>query len=342
MRREKGFTLVELLVVIAIIGILIALLLPAVQAAREAARRSQCSNNLKQVGLALHNYNDVFKVLPACVYRNGQNDFWRGYSAFTMILPFMEQEAVYEQVQTDSRQFFEHWDVGAMSTARRPTIATFQCPSDSPFPANTGRENNTGCNYGVSFGSTLQWANANAQNGMFRAHNEGINNPVQREIKFAEVRDGLTNTLMVSEHLTGDMNGGSLINGETSEVRSAVGWSGGSTEYPSAADLTTWGQQCEQTTSHLSSNGGHWISPQPTQASLNTVAPPNWQFPNCQVSSSGYSSDRNGLYTPRSRHPGGVNAALGDASVRFISETIDLRTFQWIGGRDDGNALPEF
>ena len=92
-------------------------------------------------------------------------------------------------------------------------------------------------------------------------------------------------------------------------------------------------------TAHLGTNGQHWISPEPTQSVLNTAAPPNWKWPNCQNSTSGFSSDRDGLYSPRSRHPGGVNAALGDGSIRFISETIDFNTFQWLGARADGKAI---
>jgi prepilin-type N-terminal cleavage/methylation domain-containing protein len=90
-QKRSGFTLVELLVVIAIIGILVGLLLPAVQAAREAARRMQCSNNMKQIGLAMHNYHDTHKSFPTFVIHNGQGDYWRGYSAFTQMLPFIEQ-----------------------------------------------------------------------------------------------------------------------------------------------------------------------------------------------------------------------------------------------------------
>jgi prepilin-type N-terminal cleavage/methylation domain-containing protein len=341
-QSRGGFTLVELLVVIAIIGVLVALLLPAVQAAREAARRTQCNNNLKQIALGMHNYHDVHNRLPAYIYRNGQNDAWQGYSAFTMILPFIEQDTVYQQVRTASQTFFFGWNSGQVEVARSARLGSFQCPSDSRFPATaTGRENNTGCNYGFSFGSTLLWTNINEQNGMFRGPTDDITaaRQVSREVTFADVRDGLSNTLMLSEHLSGNNNSGSLMVGQSSEVRRSSAGPTGATQFPSQAALEAWGQQCAQITDHLSSNGNHWIAPLPTQTALNTVAPPNWRFPNCQWSPSGYSSDRNGLYAPRSRHPGGVNAALGDASVRFISETVDFQTFQNLGARDDGIAI---
>ena len=342
MRRRKGFTLVELLVVIAIIGILIALLLPAVQAAREAARRSQCTNNLKQVGIAFHNYHDTFKKLPAFVYRNGQNDYWQGYSAFTQALPFMEQDALYQQVVTATGQFLHHWSsngTGTLEATRRARIQTLICPSDVQFPSTQGGwSNGPGCNYGVSFGSTVSWANFNNQNGLFRGHTGSLTAPVKAEINFADATDGLSNVLMVSEHLTGDNNDGQLMTGKSSEPRIGSAFPNAQV-FPAVADLETWGQACLSTTTHNSENGNAWIAPEPTQTALNTVAPPNWKYPNCQTSGSGFAADRDGLYTPRSRHPGGVNALVSDGSVRFVSETIDVLVFQRFGARNDANPI---
>ncbi len=127
-RRKAAFTLVELLVVIAIIGILIALLLPAVQAAREAARRSQCSNNLKQIALAFHNYADTHKKFPAYQYPVVGTNSWEGHSALTMVLPFMEQGPVYEKVD-----FRKKWDDTAVQP-NRVKIGTLLCPTDADYP----------------------------------------------------------------------------------------------------------------------------------------------------------------------------------------------------------------
>ncbi len=336
---QRGFTLVELLVVIAIIGVLVGLLLPAVQAAREAARRMSCGNNLKQLGLAMHNYHDTFNTLPAFAYRNGQNDYWRGYSGFTQILPYIEQQPLHDQLRTVTRDFWHHWDTGGeggqLEVLRRTAIPAFLCPSDIRFqPAASGRDSGRGCNYGMSSGTTIAWANMTEQNGMFRGNTSG-NPTIRGELRFADVIDGLSNTLMLSEHLVGDNNNSRLMNGKSSEPRIGTAFPG-DRQFPSQIDLDTFGAACEATTTHNSTNGQHWIAPIPTQTMLNTVAPPNWRFPTCQTSGSGFASDRDGVYPARSRHPGGVQCTVGDASVRFVSETVDLNTWHAFGGRDDG------
>jgi hypothetical protein len=178
-----------------------------------------------------------------------------------MILPFIEQDTVYQQVRTASNNFFFGWDYVQVEAARSTRLGIFQCPSDSRFPASTtGRENNTGCNYGVSFGSTLLWTNINEQNGMFRGPTDSIAaaRQVSREVTFAHVRDGLSNTLMISEHLSGDNNNGSLMVGQTSEVRRYFFGPTGATQFPSQAALEAWGQQCAQITDQRLFLGSEW------------------------------------------------------------------------------------
>ena len=343
----RGFTLVELLVVIAIIGVLVGLLLPAVQAAREAARRMSCSNNLKNLGLAMHNYHDTHSSLPAAVYRNGQNDYWRGYSAFTQILPFIEQQPLADQIREDTENFLTHWDMEEAQEARAVRIETFVCPSAPSFPsAPAGWSNGAGCNYGVSLGSSIEWDNASRQNGMFRGHsgNQGADNPSEInsdpvEIKFRDATDGLSNTLLISEHLSGDNQDAALLNGNSSETRIGSAFPNDTWEYATQEELEQFGQACEATETHNSENGCQWIAPEPTQTALNTMAPPNWRYPNCQTSGSGFAADRDGVYTARSQHTGGVQCAVGDGSVRFVTGAVDLKTWQWFGGRNDGNAV---
>ncbi|TWT34485.1 DUF1559 domain-containing protein [Blastopirellula retiformator] len=344
-KNRAGFTLVELLVVIAIIGVLIALLLPAVQQAREAARRMQCTNNLKQLGLAFHNYHDTYNTLPAMNYRPTSKNSYLGYGALVRILPFIEEGNLYDQLQTASNNFGNTWASGSVTTIRRIAVESFKCPSDQDYPGNTttgGWHDGPGCNYGVSFGSTKSWTSVNNQNGMFRGpigwdSTNMVETGQKPELGFNSVTDGLSNTLLASEHLVGDDNDNVLAPGKTSEPREAgtVSWN----QYPTQAEIDAFGATCESATGHNGTNGQHWVMSLPTQTALNTIAPPNWKYPNCQMASSGIASDRDGVYAPRSRHPGGVVCVAGDGSTKFITETIDLSAWQRFGGRDDGQVF---
>lgn len=319
---RQAFTLVELLVVIAIIGILIALLLPAVQAAREAARRSQCTNNLKQIALAFHNYVDTHKVFPAYQYHVEGTSSWHGHGALTMALPYLEQGPVYDKVT-----FYYRWDDGG----RQPDevkIGTFLCPTDSPFP-NLAHPGN---NYVVCGGGRINLYDAGNPvdaSGIFVR---------RRETTFAQIRDGTSNVIMLSEILKGDDTGSMLT-----KQRDFTNNLGTYTDrFPPASQIESLGVACDSnaTSWHQSNAGQRWMGSFPGFIAFNTVAPPNWDHVSCcQGGTFGYACDRNGIVPPRSFHPGGVNAALGDASVRFISETIDLLLFQRAGAREDGNTI---
>ena len=335
--KRVGFTLVELLVVIAIIGILIALLLPAVQAAREAARRSQCSNNLKQFALAAHNYHDVHKTFPRGGYiptTLGPEAWriWQGYSVHTMLLPYMEQNAIFDNIQ-----WHREW-YNQTQTVRNTAIAAFQCPSAGKAPLHTSIWNGgPGCNYAVSFGPTLDWVNPTNRQG------PGAFSP-QRETSMADLRDGTSNTILAGEMLTGDGNGGIYLPGEP--VRNAQYGVARPWEYPNASvtlqsNIDAWGAQCEANKGdHLSSNGWGFLGANYTQTCFNTVAPPNWKYPTCIATGPpGYSSDRDGIYPSRSYHPGGSQHALGDGSVRFIGETIQLDLYQALGTKSGGEPV---
>jgi prepilin-type N-terminal cleavage/methylation domain-containing protein/prepilin-type processing-associated H-X9-DG protein len=331
-RRRSGFTLVELLVVIAIIGILVGLLLPAVQAAREAARRMSCGNNLKQLGLAVHNYEGAYGRIPktasdvwgAGVYNTAN---WRGYSAHTAILPFIEQGNVFNQFRFDQAHYENIGVPGAIQVART-RIDTFLCPSDRDSPNRTDIGWN---NYGFSEGSNSGWnVNPADANGMFQRlfYN-----------KFADVIDGLSNTVMISEFIKGDFQDARFtINGDF--VRGQPFPGGWTAQFPTQALVEQYGQQClGGTAQHRSPAGFRWVAPGFYNSAINTIAPPNWRFPSCMVCNGCGQGDSQGVFPPRSRHTAGVQVAFGDGSVRFIGDTIDFLVWQGLGSANGQEAV---
>jgi prepilin-type N-terminal cleavage/methylation domain-containing protein len=333
--NRRGFTLVELLVVIAIIGILVALLLPAVQAAREASRRSACGNNLKQIALAWHNYADINKQrLPRTankVVRAADGSVadgnWNSYSALTMVLPFIEQSNVFNQLRWDQWHYDNSGSPGSL-TVIRSRIPAFLCPSDPDFPSSseTGQTN-----YAVSEGSSVGWTVDNNGNGMFdRNRYKGFN----------DVTDGLSNTIMMGEIIKGDNNNGQYT--VVSDVIKGQSLSGYPLTFWSQAQLDTYGAGCASGSSNHNSFAGHrWAAPGNYNAAFNCLAPPNWRYPACMECSGCGQGDSRGVFPSRSRHPGGSQHAMGDGSVRLITGTINLQTYQALGSCNGGDIVNE-
>jgi len=290
-RTTKGFTLVELLVVIAIIGILVALLLPAVQAAREAARRMSCGNNSKQIALALHNYHDVHKKFPpGWLWDGGAN--WETWGWSALVLPFMEQQPLYDQLGIGTVNIWQYHSVtGApwqrAKEALEKPIETFICPSDTGYrkpgrvsdarrfdggrafaahPYRPGSSNYIG-NMGFR---QRRRAQQNIAGGMFAGNSE---------VSISGIKDGTSNTILFGERDTQFCRGGSWVG-----VRNADGI-GSRGVYTSVA----------------------WARP-----IINAPDPPF-----------GWGSDRGCGEGYGSMHPTGAHVALCDGSVRFLSETID-------------------
>ncbi len=306
-RLRRAFTLVELLVVIAIIGILVALLLPAVQAAREAGRRSSCNNNLKQLALGMHNHHDTLKSFPP-----GQwNDFYANDSPsirgcwVQTLLPFIEQNALAD-IYLAAHATNGGWAL--LCPNKDTVIPALFCPSDGASPkTQTFDTNNVNgqdvvqglhVNYVTCAGSTYYTANGRDMNGMFYAKSKS---------KFSSMTDGSSNTLFFGEI---------IVSPDTT-----------------ANDLR--GRYCN------SWEGNNWFT---SLLPPNTSTPDGQQYqgqplPKAPISNLG--AGALGLFT-RSYHPGGVNVALGDGSVRFVSNTVNAQVFQALGTRNGGEPTGDF
>ena len=303
-RRPKGFTLVELLVVIAIIGVLIALLLPAVQQAREAARRMQCSNNLKQLGLALHNHHDTYGYMPP------MRDIGGGHSArrngFILLLPFVEQNNAYEQINANLGP--NPWDDQDMWETFG--FDGFTCPSSVP-PASFRHQQQVSKNYMMCLGDRLVDRDGPMQNtrGMFQ-RGRVTNNQITNKLNFASVTDGLSNTMAFSERIAYASNGR-----PEQGAFAQITLDGNSSPSDCTAALTgTWAGQIEES---------RWNDGRSPYSGYFAAAPPN------SVSCTGDGSSGNihdgsfALPGASSLHPGGVLTVLGDGSVRFVADTVD-------------------
>ena len=318
LRTRLGFTLVELLVVIAIIGVLVALLLPAVQAAREAARRSQCSNNEKQLGIALHNYHDVHQRFP--YMRGGRNQSRCGdYSGFVSMLPFLEEGPRFDAIYNDPA--YRHpWDNGFLPFQGQ--LSVFACPS-SKFPPNRNFPNQRHRSYHFSVGTTIVRNYDGETNGLFgfQALN-GACSGITLQKGFKDINDGSSNTIAITEKGAGAEAGSRIIEGQS--------------VYPySTASLLANPGTCMATAVNRRYRPGIniaaftaadiWAFGHPQWTAFTTVLPPN--SPSCYDVNGNNPSNASGIFSASSFHPGGVVACMADGSVRFVSNSIDCANF---------------
>jgi prepilin-type N-terminal cleavage/methylation domain-containing protein len=314
---RRAFTLVELLVVIAIIGILIALLLPAVQAAREAARRMQCTNRMKQFVLAMHNYSDTHNCLPSNVPTSGSGG---KLAPNIFMLPFFEQSARYAQ-----------WvSIGGFGLGAHPTSAVSQpvykqpipdllCPSDprATSPNNWDENGPARCNIMTNRADTVYNNHGGESTGhLFRGI---IGDP--RAFTLESITDGLSNTLAISEAFgTASSNTDIIKDGGIHNVNS------GNVHYDPITYCLTDGYSVTdkskvKTAATSNYRGQFWTDGRPLTTGVNTVLPPNTLSCSRQASA----VNNYGVWTASSFHSGGVNCGVCDGSVRFISNTINNR-----------------
>ncbi|MDO5552205.1 MAG: DUF1559 domain-containing protein [Planctomycetia bacterium] len=339
---KNAFTLVELLVVIAIIGILIALLLPAVQAAREAARRMQCTNNLKQIALSVHNYHDVNNALPAQMsgpwdkmYCIASNHVW--------LLPYNEQSARYETICTLKRDPYTN-QANDEYSGKIPYLG---CPSDpvSGDPC-TWIGNRVRTNYMLSLGDTITGTPCYLGNtgytgpGTLIENKRGFTGGRMKWITLAAVTDGLSNTVAFGERATATESSSKKLKGGVAVLAKADLTPGNC----SAARDTTDQSLLSASEFHNSGAGACWSGGFSAANCIQTILPPN--APSCAAKPGDAQADSDGklsISTVSSYHSGGANIALGDGSVRFISDTINASTTgatNYDSGPDSGGVSP--
>ena len=331
-RHKRAFTLIELLVVIAIIAVLIALLLPAVQAAREAARRSQCVNNLKQLGLAVLNYESSNQCLPPAHVGYGWND----WSAASMILPMMEQSPLFNAINFTTG--FASPATLQNTTIFNTTIATLICPSDIDRLTNrTGHSNYPMCAGSEAY--TMKYGDNFRGVGIDLGQQGGVGG----KIGLRDIIDGTSNTVCFSERVKGVDTGLDSLT-PTSSVSNTNNWYPNAsplvdyasclTLYPSAANLANMSLSGNSATTD-STMGSFWhLGLGRTGGIYTNIMPPNtWS---CVTNN----QDMNGaLLTASSRHPGGVNAVFSDGSVKFVKNSINYLAWMAVGTIGNGEVV---
>jgi prepilin-type N-terminal cleavage/methylation domain-containing protein/prepilin-type processing-associated H-X9-DG protein len=378
MKARRGFTLIELLVVIAIIAVLIALLLPAVQSAREAARRIQCTNNIKQLGLALHNYISANNAAPPGIVNTYyvypgvgvQLSTWTAWSAQALMLPYVEQGPLYNAANFNWNCCYNGMGDAINRTVYSTRIASFLCPSDGL----AGQQNIN--SYQGSIGtSTIQYPTDGNTTGLFNVYNNLPNlpspQPSTSSVSLAAITDGTSNTIAFGEGLVGDYSKNSNYRGNGmagaadvplvsgSGLPGTPGISGNNSESNPQAVLQAlsncnafWASPSLKTCSGYTSccmvgikqyDGKTWALGERGYTLFNTIVPPNSkQYPwrNCRLTTClPCAPEGSSFINASSYHPGGANFAFADGSVRFIKDSVSMLTYQAIGTRNGGEVV---
>jgi prepilin-type N-terminal cleavage/methylation domain-containing protein/prepilin-type processing-associated H-X9-DG protein len=339
---HKAFTLVELLVVIAIIAILIGLLLPAVQKVRQSAARTQCQNNLKQIGIALHNFENGQNYLPPVFPGVSSNTATPGsfyaWSVLAQLNPYLEQTAIFGRMNLAEPLYSSAFSISSDNLfAVEQTINLFLCPADTMKPVGGGYGASVlgPVNYGACIGSGTTDGGApygtpwNAD-GMFQA---GVNG------SFSQISDGLSNTAAFSESTlgAGPAPASGAIPGDPQKVYGYVGAVSGGVNLTACANPTEWNFE--------NLRGFLWASGEIRCSSYNHYYPPNSPNFDCVTDLPPFSGPQPdtavGFKAARSNHPGGVNLLLADGSVRFVTNGIQPATWTALSTRAGGEVISD-
>lgn len=363
--RRQGFTLVELLVVIAIIGVLASLLLPAIQSAREAARRMQCQSSMRQISIALHTYHDLHKSFPHSTLGPDVIHAARGtgfYSWLAALLPQLEQTglrnsfdfnvALSDRVNYGSADAYLDYSIAATHPNAQPVatiVPLFLCPTE---PNSRVVNSSIGLTAPGSYVGNVGWPKlsyidgltspAMHQNGFIGMVNPSVEDPWNRErMTIESMSDGLSNTMAISERVisyfepvTGTFGGTYVPEGTKESMQSFCGGSG------PTRSLQGWVTYCGSVShgdaKYSVNHGKSWASGWNFVANhFMAVMPPNKR--SCHIY--GGEDDGNNLVTPSSYHVGGVMVVMGDSHVRFIENSIDPMTWWAMGGSNDGQTI---
>jgi len=337
MNRQRGFTLIELLVVIAIIAILIGLLLPAVQKVREAAARMSCSNNLHQLGLALHNYeggNGKWPPLyPGTAPGSTAFDYKYTWSVLAQLNPYLEQTNIYNTMDLTQPMY----DAANLITTQNrfavvQKVSLFLCPADRGVPVSSaygvtdmGPTNYVACHgSGVSGGG---YGSPIAADGVF---------PAVNGVKITEITDGTSNTAAMSESILGD--GAEISPTQPGDEKVAYKYLGYTGTLPSdtncAGSPSSW--------NGYNHRGFMWASGEARCVSYNHYYTPNSKNFDCVANDPTKTYISVGYRAARSRHTGGVNVLLADGSVRFVQDSISLETWRSLSTRAGGEPNTSF
>ncbi len=341
--ERRGFTLIELLVVIAIIAVLIGLLLPAVQAAREAARRAQCVNNLKQIGLALHNYHSSHETFPMGGTRGwckpgatlaDTHYTWNNWSAQTLLMNYLELVPLYNAINFDLAPWpASDCPIGtaANSTIYNLRVAAFLCPSDG----EAGRTKIN--NYHASYGSSTNAVSSNSS-GVFA---------VLVSYGIRDITDGTSNTIAFSEALVGaaERNNRDRRNSPNHNGPPAGGNLLSVFDNPNAVLLGLASCNANWRTgtgAYTNRRGERWGWATTGLSLFNTIVPPNskeYPWSSCRWNCDGCGADSSHISNATSNHPGGVNCTMGDGSVKFIKDTVNMRIWWSLGTKAGGEVI---